>query len=115
MTAPTTPVKVEHVIVPLAKGTELDTAVLEGVLLGTDEPNSLVRDGVLVCPFPDCGAADRIVEIDVATRANTLEIVGPGEIVAACGDSQFDGDGFECTACSRRVSLPDAFEIVDWC
>ncbi|NRQ31225.1 hypothetical protein HII36_05160 [Nonomuraea sp. NN258] len=91
-----------------------DAIALEGVVLGPDEPHALVRDGVLVCPHPDCGAVDQIVELDVATRSNELEIVGPGAIAAYCGDSTFEGDGFECDVCSRRVSLPDDFEIVSW-
>ncbi|WP_433355478.1 hypothetical protein ACQP25_16840 [Microtetraspora malaysiensis] len=70
---------------------------------------------IYVDPSPNCGAADQIVELDVATRSNELEIVGLGEILAGCGDSTFEGDGFECQQCSRRVSLPDGFKTIDWC
>ncbi|MFI6497104.1 hypothetical protein [Nonomuraea typhae] len=98
-----------------SRGVELDTNALEGVLLSPDEPNALVREGVMICPYPDCGTADRVVELDVATRTNQLEIVAPGEIAAGTGDGTYETDGYECEACSRRVSLPVGYEIVSWC
>ncbi|MFB4284800.1 hypothetical protein ACBJ59_56700 [Nonomuraea sp. MTCD27] len=98
-----------------SRAAEPDTFALEGVLLDPDEPNALVRDGVMVCPYPDCEAADQIVELDVATRSNRLEIVAPGEIAAGTGDGTYVNDGFECEVCSRRVSLPVGYEVVSWC
>ncbi|GII42880.1 hypothetical protein [Planotetraspora phitsanulokensis] len=92
---------------------ELAPTVLEGVVLGAN-PRALVRDGVLVCPYPDCGVADDIVELDIATRQNELDIVGPGEIAASMGDGNFEGDGFECNTCNQPVELPDGFEIVSY-
>ncbi|SDL75861.1 hypothetical protein SAMN05421874_128118 [Nonomuraea maritima] len=76
-----------------------------------DEPAVLVLDGKLVCPYADCSATDEIVELDVATRSNELTIIRPGVISVALGDSCFENDGFECEQCSRRVSLPDGYEL----
>ncbi|WP_214317119.1 hypothetical protein [Nonomuraea sediminis] len=76
-----------------------------------DAPTALVEDGKLVCPFGDCGAADDIVELDVATRSNEMTITEPGVISVSLGDGYFEGDGFECQQCTRRVSLPDGYEL----
>ncbi|MFG1965742.1 hypothetical protein [Nonomuraea sp. NPDC049028] len=76
-----------------------------------EEATVLVEDGKLVCPYGDCGAADDIAELDVATRTNELTISAPGHISASLGDSTFESDGFECQRCTRRVSLPDGYEL----
>ncbi|MEU7891773.1 hypothetical protein AB0B45_02785 [Nonomuraea sp. NPDC049152] len=77
-----------------------------------DSPTVLIEDGKLVCPFGDCGAADQVIELDVATRENRLSIDEEGTIVAHLGDSEFEGDGFECQQCARSVSMPGGDEIV---
>jgi hypothetical protein len=107
------PVPGSELAIP-SRAVKPDTIALEGVLLSPDEPNALVREGVMVCPYPDCGTADRIVELDVATRTNQLRIVAPGEITAGTGDGTYETDGYECEVCCRRVSLPDGYEIVSW-
>ncbi|MFD0659685.1 hypothetical protein [Thermocatellispora tengchongensis] len=76
-----------------------------------DELPVLIYDGKLICPYGDCGAADEIVELDVATRENALSISDDGKISAHLGDSTFESDGFECSQCRRPVSMPDGYEI----
>jgi hypothetical protein len=76
-----------------------------------DEPTVLIENSRLVCPYRICGAADEIVELDVATRSHGLTITEPGVIGVSLGDSYFESDGFECQQCHRRVSLPDGYEL----
>ncbi|MEV4472885.1 hypothetical protein [Nonomuraea sp. NPDC049504] len=76
-----------------------------------DGATILVEDGKLVCPYGDCGAADQILELDVATRSNDLTISEPGVIKVSLGDGSFERDGFECQQCMRSVSLPDGYEL----
>ncbi|GAB2918040.1 hypothetical protein ACFMQL_20140 [Nonomuraea fastidiosa] len=76
-----------------------------------DVPVVLVERGRLVCPYPDCGAPDQLIELDVATRANQLSLGENGQIVAYTGDSQWESDGYQCGRCSRPVSLPNGATV----
>ncbi|GAA4946611.1 hypothetical protein HD597_006834 [Nonomuraea thailandensis] len=76
-----------------------------------DEPEVLIEDGKLVCPWPNCRAVNNIVELDVASRENVLSLSENGVITAHLGDSSFESDGYECLACNRAVSIPDSHEI----
>ncbi|MEU1880903.1 hypothetical protein ABZ470_26650 [Streptosporangium sp. NPDC020072] len=77
-----------------------------------NEPEVLIENGTLVCPWLDCRATDNIVELDVASRENVLYLSENGVIAAHLGDSSFENDGFECLTCNRAVSIPDAYEII---
>ncbi|GGS85066.1 hypothetical protein GCM10010156_49590 [Planobispora rosea] len=72
----------------------------------------LIQDGKLTCPYDDCGAADDIVELEVASRTNELTITEPGLITVSLGDGGFETDAFECQRCGRGVSLPDGYAYV---
>jgi len=76
-----------------------------------EEATVLIEDGKLICPYGDCGAADDIVELDVASRENELSLSEDGTITAHLGDHSFENDGFECRQCTRQVSLPDGSNI----
>ncbi len=78
-----------------------------------DEMPVLIEDGHLVCPYGDCGAADQIFELDVATRDNQLSVgEEPGVIKGSLGDHTFESEGYQCGQCLRMVSLPGGYEVI---
>lgn len=79
-----------------------------------EDATVLVEDGTLRCPYGDCGAADQIFELDVATRDNHLSIDPdePGVIKVSLGDHNFESEGYQCGQCLRSVSIPDGYETV---
>ncbi|MEU4576025.1 hypothetical protein [Nonomuraea sp. NPDC023979] len=75
------------------------------------EPNVVIRNNSLLCPYRDCGAANEIVELEVATRRNELEITANGTLTVLVGNHRFVSDGYECGVCSRPVRIPDGHSI----
>ena len=76
-------------------------------------PTVIIFEGRLVCPA--CGAADMIVEVDVAFRWNELVRVEGDEVIACLGEDGFERDRFECTRCHAYVTLPPDLDVVYGC
>ncbi|GAA2873382.1 hypothetical protein GCM10020220_073310 [Nonomuraea rubra] len=93
---------------------EPDTIALEGVLLSPDEPNALVREGVMVCPYPTAARRTTSSSLTLPPAPTNCGSSRPARSRRARATARTRPTATSARCAAAGVSLPDGYEIVSW-